>query len=172
MGRTSGLLHTFVGLSLVSFQACASVQETTVRHPYPRSSADIPVSLQVGTVRTDEFPVIKEAYFIMLQAEKRLPFGDLQCMLGLKGHHQPCANKPLVEGSWTVRDAGTKTVVSEGSFSGEGDAIYTSAYVVRFLGQFMGEAGKKYVLEVKFTKDGSALGGTNPHLVVVLVRYH
>jgi hypothetical protein len=36
----------------------------------------------------------------------------------------------------------------------------------------MGESGKKYVVEVKFTKDGTPLNVANPHLIVILVRKH
>jgi hypothetical protein len=44
---------------------------------------DMPVSLAAGTVRTPEFAVKHEAYFIMIQAEKRLPYVDMKCMMGL-----------------------------------------------------------------------------------------
>ena len=44
---------------------------------------DMPVSLAVGTIRTPEFAVKREAYLVMIRAEKRLPFADMNCMLGL-----------------------------------------------------------------------------------------
>ena len=37
----------------------------------------------------------------------------------------------------------------------------------KFLGSFVGELGKKYVVEVKFTKDGTPLNIANPHLIVI-----
>src|SRR6266851_3292742 len=52
-------------------------------HKYRYSEIDVPVSLAVGTVRTPEFAVKHEAYFIMIQAEKRLPFLDMVCMMGI-----------------------------------------------------------------------------------------
>jgi hypothetical protein len=42
----------------------------------------------------------------------------------------------------------------------------------KFLGKFMGESRKKYVVEVKFTRDGTALDVTNPHLIVISARNH
>jgi len=37
----------------------------------------------------------------------------------------------------------------------------------KFLGSFVVELGKKYVVEVKFTKDGTPLNIANPHLIVI-----
>lgn len=53
-----------------------------------------------------------------------------------------------------------------------GGAKYTDKCLFKFLGMFAGEADKKYVFEVKFTKDGTPLNVTNPHLIVILVRKH
>lgn len=145
-------------------------------HPYRYSDIDMPVSLAVGTVRTPEFPVIHEAYFIMIQAEKHLsllPFIDMRCMMGLEdgtSDYKDCKGEPLLQADWTVLD-GTH-VISRGSSSGWGDAEYTDKYLFKFVGEFMGESGKKYVVEMKFTKDGTQLNVTNPHLIVILVRNH
>jgi acyl-homoserine lactone acylase PvdQ len=38
--------------------------------------------------------------------------------------------------------------------------------VIRVIGDFKGEKGNKYILDVNFTKDGSALAVTDPHLIV------
>ena len=142
-------------------------------HPYRHSDIDMPISLAVGTVRTPEFPVILESYDIMLQAEKRLPFFDLRCMMGLKNGTQDfknCSKEPLILADWTVWGDGR--VVSRGSISGFSGAQYTNKYVFKYFGQFGGEAGKKYVVEVKFTKDGTPLNVANPHLIVIQHKYN
>jgi acyl-homoserine lactone acylase PvdQ len=36
----------------------------------------------------------------------------------------------------------------------------------KFLGSFPGEAGKKFVVKAKFTRDGTPLNVANPHLIV------
>jgi hypothetical protein len=51
--------------------------------------------------------------------------------------------------------------------STEADDEYTDKYMFKFLGKFVGESRKKYVVEVKFTRDGTALDVTNPHLIVI-----
>jgi hypothetical protein len=143
------------------------------QHKYRYSEIDMPVSLAVGTVRTPEFPVIHEAYFIMIQTEKRLPFVDQQCMMGLMSgpfEKRDCNKEPLLQTNWTVWDG--EHIVAQGSNRTEADAEYTDEYLFKFLGKFVGEPGKKYVVEVKFTKDGTPLNVTNPHLIVILVKNH
>jgi hypothetical protein len=56
---------------------------------------------------------------------------------------------------------------SQGSSSGYGAAKFTDDNIFKFLGTFPVLSGKKYVVEVKFTKDGTPLNVANPHLVVV-----
>jgi hypothetical protein len=41
----------------------------------------------------------------------------------------------------------------------------------RYLGKFVGEANKKYVVEVKFTKDGTPLKDFNPRLIVRMIDF-
>ena len=140
---------------------------------YRYSDIDMPVSLAVGTVRTPEFAVRDEAYFIMLQAEKRLPFKDMQCMMGMTSgplEFKDCTKEQLVQADWTVFDDGH--IVAQGSSSSRADDMYTDKHLFKFLGKFVGVSGKKYVVEVKFTKDGTPLNAANPHLIVILVRYH
>lgn len=145
-------------------------------HKYRYSEIDMPVSLAVGSVRTPEFAVKHEAYFIMIQAEKRLPFLDMVCMMGnttgpLELEDCKKANKECsLKANWTVLDG--EHMVAQGSSTGENDGEYTDKYIFKFLGKFMGESDKKYVVEVKFTKDGTPLNVTNPHLIVILVRKH
>ena len=140
---------------------------------YSYSEIDMPVSLAIGSVRTPEFTVRHEAYFIMIQAEKRLPFRDMRCMMGLKDgtlSFEDCGKEPLLQTYWIVRDG--NHIVSSGSSAPWGAAEFTDKYLCRFLGQFMGESKKTYTVEVKFTEDGTPLNVTNPHLIVILVRKH
>jgi hypothetical protein len=50
--------------------------------------------------------------------------------------------------------------------------MWTEQHMFKILGPFMGESGKKYVVEMRFTKDGTPLNACNPHLIVVRVEYH
>ena len=138
------------------------------KHPYRYSVVDMPVSLAVGTVRTPEFAPPSHWYWIMLQVEKPLPFRDMQCMTGVENgtnDFKDCAKKPLIDADWKVLSDGQ--VVSQGSSSGFGAASFTRDYIFKFLGSFSTLPGKKYVVEVKFTKDGTPLNVANPHLIVI-----
>ncbi len=142
-------------------------------HKYRYSEIDMPVSLEVGTVRTPEFAVKHEAYLIAVQAEKRLPFHEMQCMMALATgplEKDGCNKEPLLQANWAVLDG--MHIVAQGTTTSEGDDEYTNKYMFKFLGKFVGEVDKKYVVEVKFTKDGTALNVTNPHLIVISVRKH
>ncbi len=126
------------------------------------------MSLAVGTVRTPEFAPASNWYWILLQVEKPLPFRDMQCMTGVEdgtNDFESCAKKPLIDADWAVLSDGQ--VVSQGSSSGYGAASFTRDYIFKFLGSFSTLPGKKYVVEVKFTKDGTPLDVANPHLIVI-----
>ena len=141
-------------------------------HPYRHSEVDIPVSLAVGTVRTPEFPVIGQWYDIMIQVEKPLPLVRMQCMMGVtSGLRDPkdcSSNDPLLRADWTVFDSGR--VVDRGTTPTRCACKFESKYIYKFLGSFAGEAGKSYVVEVKFTNDGTPLNVANPHLIVIRHR--
>jgi hypothetical protein len=141
-------------------------------HPYRYSILDMPVSLALGTVRTPEFPVTSKWYWILIQVEKPLPFQQMECMMGVTMGGpldlQECSsNDPLLRADWTVWNGSRK--VSSGSSTTVADAKFTDKHIFKFLGKFPGETGKKYVLEVKFTKNGSPLDVANPHLIIVKI---
>jgi hypothetical protein len=138
---------------------------------FPEKYSDIymPVSLAVGTVRTPEFPAIFEVYDIIIQADRSLPVSQMMCMMGatsnpfeLKG----CSSDdPLLRADWTVCNDGH--IVAHGSSARSGGSSIAKDQIWKFIGSFAGEAGKKYVVEVKFTKDGTPLNAANPRLIVI-----
>jgi hypothetical protein len=161
-----GLAAGVLGMALIAPFASAS----RAAHPYRYSIVDMPVSLAVGTVRTPEFSPRKTSWqWIMVQLEKPLPFQQMQCMMGVT--HGPLESKdctsedPLLRADWTVWSDGQ--IVTKGSSTTKADSAFTDDNIFKFLGKFPALAGKKYLLEVKFTKDGSPLNVANPHLIVV-----
>ena len=148
--------------------------QPTNRKKYPQkySCVYIPISLVAGRVRTPEFPVEKRSqlYDIMLQVEKPLPFLRMQCMLGATSGPLDKKNcekdDPIVRADWTVWEDGR--MVQWGSIPDHHCAcIFTDENIFKQIGSFPLEAGKKYVVQVHFTKDGSALNVANPHLIVI-----
>ncbi|HEY1209655.1 MAG TPA: hypothetical protein VGE85_09820 [Terracidiphilus sp.] len=136
---------------------------------YRRPEIDMPVSLAVGTVRTPEFIAQNHYYLIIIQVEKRLPFSDMMCLLGLSdGPLDPynCDKEPLLQADWTVLNDGH--IIAKGSMDRSPE--YLNHYILINVGGFKGESGKKYIVEVKFTKNGTSLNVTNPHLVIMMTK--
>ena len=134
----------------------------------------MPVSLAEGTtVRTPEFLVKKIEYHIDIRVNRNVPFGQLSCMLG--GNRRPSHCEmyhwdSVLEAEWKVLDG--ENVVAQGSTKdSKGDMAWSDDIMDRYLGWFDGEANKKYVVEVKFTKDGTPLKDFNPRLVVRMVDF-
>jgi hypothetical protein len=145
-------------------------------HPYRYSVVDMPVSLAVGTVRTPEFPVVSLGYWIMVQVEVPLPiqrtqFLQMQCRMGVTSgglDTKDCSSDdPLLRADWTVWDG--EHIVDQGSSTAVGDGKMGGHHIFKFLGKFRGESGRKYILKVKFTKDGAPMNVANPRLIVTKI---
>ncbi len=141
-------------------------------HPYRYSVVDIPVSLAVGTVRTPEFSPPSSWYWIMVQVEKPFPTPQMVCMMTTADDSpeswKDCPlNDRLLRADWTVWEDGKITY--SGSSTTHAAGMYPKDNIFKFLGSFATLPGKKYVLEVKFTKDGTPLNVANPHLIVTKI---
>ena len=78
-------------------------------------------------------------------------------------------NDRLLRADWTVWEDGK--IALSGSSTTHSDASWSKDYIFKFLGKFPAAAGKKYSLEVKFTKDGTPLNVASPHLIITKVVY-
>lgn len=159
--------HLKVATEMKPIKHCYSDKD----HPYRYSVVDIPVSLSVGSVRTPEFSPPQSWYWIMVQVEKPLRTKQLACMMATT--YSPlelkeCASDdPLLRADWTVLEDGK--AVKSGSSTTKADAIFAADYIFKFIGKFPVFSGKKYVVEVKFAKDGTPLNVANPHLIVTKI---
>jgi hypothetical protein len=152
----------------------SSVAPFVVPNPkkYPQKYAAVymPISLAAGRVRTPKFVAKCSQYYdIMLQFEKPLPFLRMVCMVGVTSgplDKKDCEkDDPIVRADWTVWEGGR--IVEWGSMRDCCDSKFTKENIFKLVGMFLLEAGKKYVVQVHFTKDGSALNVANPHLIVI-----
>jgi hypothetical protein len=138
------------------------------KYPQKYAAVYMPISPAAGRVRTPEFPVKKRSqwYDIMLQFEEPLPFGRMECMVGVASGREDCRmDEPIVRADWTVWENGR--LVEWGSIPDRCGCIFTNENIYKLVGSFPLEAGKKYVVQVHFTKDGSPLNVANPHLIVI-----
>jgi hypothetical protein len=129
----------------------------------------------VGTVRTPAFSVKHEVYTISIQVERTIPAAELNCMMGAKAfpwvqdHCGMLHIDTLLEAGWTVWDG--DHAVAHGSVRGVDSHITaTKELLSKQIGDFVGEKDKQYILEVKFTKDGTPLNVTSPHLIVMMTK--
>jgi hypothetical protein len=133
----------------------------------------MPVSLAEGTtVRTPEFLVKNIEYHIDIRVNRGLPLDELSCMIGGNMHLSPCAafhSGVVLEAEWKVLDG--DHIVAQGVAEGFGPMAWSDSDMDGYLGDFVGEANKKYVVEVKFTKDGTPLNKFNPRLVVRMIDW-
>jgi hypothetical protein len=71
----------------------------------------------------------------------------------------------VIEAEWKVLDG--DHIVAQGTAKGSnGKMAWSDSFMDRYLGEFDGEANKKYVVEVNFTKDGTPLNDFRPRLIV------
>lgn len=140
------------------------------KYPQKYAAVYMPVSLAAGRVRTPEFPVVKaQGYDIMLQLERPLPPLRMRCMtgatLGPLDAKDCKTNERVLRADWTLWGDGH--IVYSGSIPDEVGDIFTTKNIFIQIGSFGLEAGKNYVVQVHFTKDGSPLNIANPHLIVI-----
>jgi len=163
------LIGVVGGMLGVSFMVPSVSAVTHKGFPEKYSDIYMPVSLAVGTIRTPEFSAVSQWYDILVQVEKPLPFQQMTCMMGVVAGPldlKYCSSDdPLLRADWTVRDG--EHIVDHGSIPDRCACNFESKYIYKLLGSFSGEAGKKYTVEVKFTKDGTPLNVANPRLIVI-----
>jgi len=154
------------GVGLLSY--CAWAIWIVISDSRPMS---MPVPLVVGKVISPTFKVHSDKdYLISIEAKRRLLPETLDCMMGIStGPLDPynCKNgkEPLLQANWILWSDGQ--IVDRGfSEDDNGRGGWTGDTVLRYIGAFEGQRGRKYTLEVNFVKDASALAVTDPHLNV------
>ena len=161
----------FVGVFLVALFFVHHVYAGRPRpeRPYRHSVVDMPVSLAVGTVQTPEFSGRTSWYWIMVRVEPTLPFNQMRCMMGTTSGPLERTNcdYPLLRADWVAWEDGH--IVLSGSSTTEGDAKFGDDHIIKFIGSFPVLSGKKYVVVVKFTRDGTPLNVANPHLIITKI---
>jgi len=145
---------------------------------------DMPVSLSVGQVRTQEFKTnLKAEYIIEIEVQKNISFDTLNCLLGInRSHPEQCSDTPsVVNASWALSTR--NDTVARGSTATDslgiwetdvvdrqsrqiGIGIWGNDVVGRQIGAFKTDAGRGYIFDVIFLADGSALNMSKPRLRV------
>jgi hypothetical protein len=153
----------FGSMLAIAFPAAAFAEWCTM------SPLNVPISLAVGHVRTPEFKAGwsgLEDFGITVKTV--FPPAELSCKIGIsEGPKDPvdCNNEPLIEADWTVSSGGH--IVARGSSRDTvKDGYYKGDTFGRYIGSFKVNKHKTYVIDMNFTRDGSALAVADPHLLV------
>jgi hypothetical protein len=73
-------------------------------------------------------------------------------------------NERVLRADWTVWEDGR--IVNWGAIPDEDGGKWGADIFIQ-VGDFGAVSGKRYVVQVHFTKDGTALNAANPHLIVI-----
>jgi hypothetical protein len=110
----------------------------------------------------------------MIQAEKgHIPFVEMECMMGVLSNpaeKRGCHREPLLQADWTVWADGK--IAAQGSVPDRCACEFTDKYLFKFIGNFVADPEKEYVVEVKFIKDGTPLNVADPHLIIISEKNH
>lgn len=129
---------------------------------------DLPVSLIAGHTVTREFRLnLDGLYLIEFDAEKIIPLETLRCLMAEEPDAAQCKGiVPAIGASWVLSQDGQE--VRRGNSLEPHSAPSRSDKVVHVIGEFPGEAGKDYQLQVTITSDGRSLEPAHPRLRVAV----
>ena len=128
---------------------------------------NVPVSLKVGETIEKEFRSNLDGLYLVeiVVAQKDGRRGALRCWMGVGGAQ--CAGvAPVIGANWVLFRDGQE--VRRGNSLEPHSEPAEPGNVVRVIGEFPGEAGHEYRLEVSVTTDGSALQAADPRLRVAV----
>jgi hypothetical protein len=159
-------LKTKIGLALVAFGIgifAAWNLWTKTRNLVP---VDVSVAMGAGTTLISDFKLNFDGlYLIEIEAEKSVPRDTLGCLMAVQADAARCKDiPPAIGAAWILSSNGQET--TRGSSLEMHSAPVQSDKVARVIGEFQGEAGQAYKLQVTFTTDGRSLGAAHPRLKV------
>lgn len=127
------------------------------------------IDLRPGiTTRSPLFSInLTTNYLIELEVERNLPFEQLNCLLGLDEilGLAKCQTTPSpVDLKWSVVSPSGESVAQ--GISGHEHRGAWGPTISRIIGEFRGEKGNEYLIQVESLKDASVLAPTNPRVTV------
>jgi hypothetical protein len=155
-----------IAFTLLAIGACLLATSTIVVNWYKWEPVSFPIDLHVGQLESPSFRVNRSThYLIELEAERALPFEQLNCLLGIDpGLPDPCKETPSpIDLKWSV--ASSDKSIAEGTSDQEHSGAWGGT-INRTIGRFEGEKGKEYRLKIESLKDASVLAPAKPKIIV------
>ena len=132
-----------------------------------KNGIDMPISLRASVVRTPEFLAKKGFCNLDIEVKWLLPTDELRCKMGfaISPSDNHCKWESLLDFKWRVLDG--DRVIAEGHESGRSTGFQADkTSLSRNIGYFKAVAHRKYIVELTFLKDASALDVVQPRLIV------
>jgi hypothetical protein len=152
-----------LGWSVLSNRMVANAAAISL-HCTPAPS--FPVPLNEGVWRSQEFPVGKHDYHVLLDVDRRMPLEELDCDLGPSPRPgYQCNTPPLLDLDWRIWDGMTlvKNWPAKPIRAGGWSNTSTSC----FLGDFEGKRNGHFILELNVKKDAGRLKDLRPRVQIV-----
>jgi hypothetical protein len=167
----SHLMRTKAGIGLIVLGIGVFVGWKLWMNTRSQVPVNVPVSLKVGETIEKQFRLNLDGLYLVEivaaqeDAEKDGRRGALRCWMGVGGAQ--CAGvAPVIGANWALFRDGQE--VRRGNSLEPHSEPTEPGKVVRVIGEFPGEAGHEYRLEVSVTTDGSALQAADPRLRVAV----
>ena len=170
-GRASGFSVqkvTKFGLSLVllGFGVFAAWKAWTATRK--ETPLDVPIALRSGesiakAVRLN----LDGLYRIEIAADSGLPGSKVPCLMGVSANSSECAGTaPVISADWVLSCDGCE--MRRGSSKDPHMQPADERRAVRVIGEFPGESGRTYQLQVSINGDGEKLDHSHPRLRVAV----
>jgi hypothetical protein len=159
-------MKCFLYLCFLCTASSSAAQNCTV---CTKNGINMPITMGLGTVRTPGFSAKRGWYNIEIEAKWRLPADELRCKMGfaVSPSDNHCKWESLLDIQWRVLDGGQ--VVASGTELGRSNSFGFDASkdaLTRNVANFKALAHHKYIVEITFLKDASALDIVQPRLIV------
>jgi hypothetical protein len=175
MTRVTKLGFALVGLGLVPW-GCWTVYDSTRTWFFAN---DVPITLSKGSHYTTGMikANMSALYSIYIDADSPKGIGDdqptetekeLACQIGVNDPTKnPCPNRPIWKFHWTLTSDGRTVQEDSDESLGQG-RIYSHGSILREIGEFRTEAGRRYKFDLDVLFDNQDPRIVNPRLMVAV----
>jgi hypothetical protein len=129
---------------------------------------DAPISLTAGQTVTKDFQLnFDGSYLVEIEADKSLPSTTLRCLMGVPTDATQCNETPsALDVNWIV--SSRSQPIKSGASNDLPRASTETIALTRILGEFQGESGQSYKLQITSAADGTPLATAHPRVKVAV----
>lgn len=161
-------MKTKAGLPLVALGLCVLAAWSLWTKTRNLRPVDVPVSLPEGNTVSQDFKLnLDGLYLIEISADKNISPDKARCLLGIAIDTTRCDGVvPAIAVNWSLFRDGQE--IRRGTSAEPHSAPVDNLNIVRVIGEFPGQAGQQYRLQVTNVVDGRSLDPAHPRLRVAI----